>query len=100
METLIARLDEDHYVRCSTTTDSPVGPVTTRDGILQTLRSDDQLTAAAADDVLRCVDEYGTSDPALSFDELLAGNRAGPDECRLTAAEIVERYRAWPRGPR
>ncbi|MBO0767572.1 MAG: hypothetical protein J2O48_02690 [Solirubrobacterales bacterium] len=52
----------------------------------------DGLEPAAVKALLERVDERGTSDPDLTLQEALAGNRAGPDEEELSVEEILEQY--------
>jgi|SRR6478752_6488442 len=91
--TLIVRLGDDAYVEWSNTTDAPVSHVMTRSEALEHLRDEDALDS---DDALRLLDRadtIGTSDPAVDLDVLLATNRAGPGESRLSPSEILQHYK-------
>jgi hypothetical protein len=43
--------------------------------------------------ILSTVDEFGTSDPCIDLQSLIAGNRAGSDESALSVEEILGEYR-------
>jgi hypothetical protein len=94
MGTLIVRLGPDQYVKWSNTTDSPVSCVMDRAAVVEHLERDDHLTFSQADHLVVSADETGTSDPHVTFDELLATNRAGVDESCLSLSEILRQYRA------
>jgi hypothetical protein len=48
--------------------------------------------AAAAEGLLAPVDAHGTSDVDVSVSELIAANRAGPNQEAPTVEEILDRY--------
>lgn len=93
MATLIVRLEEDAYVRWSNTTDAPVSYVMTRSEIVEDLQNEDALDRDEALNLLDRTDATGTSDSAVDLSVLLATNRAGPGESRLSALEILQQYR-------
>jgi hypothetical protein len=90
---LVVRLGEEHYVKWSNTTDAPVSCVMGRDELIRQLESDEQVAFSQAVHLLDVADETGTSDADINLASLLANNRAGPDERRLTVDEIVRQYR-------
>jgi hypothetical protein len=89
---LVVRLAAGRYVKWSNTTDSPVRPVMDRDQLKDDLGRSDLLGPAVIDELLARVDARGTSDPDLSVSEVIATNRAGPNEEPLTVEEILDRY--------
>jgi hypothetical protein len=57
------------------------------------LASKRQVSFAQAAHLLKSADIDGSSDPDATVAGLLANNRAGPGESRLTVDEIVRQYR-------
>jgi hypothetical protein len=90
---LVLRLDANHYVKWSNTVDAPVSYVMRRAEMQRYLVEDDGLDADEASSMLSTVDEFGSSDPSMSMESVIAGNRAGPDESALSVGEILTTYR-------
>jgi hypothetical protein len=93
MGKLLARLAENAYVIWSNTVDAPISHVMTRDETLRAVQVAEGLRLAEAKRLVEQADATGTSDPDVGLETLLASNRAGTDESRLSAAKILESYR-------
>jgi hypothetical protein len=65
----------------------------TRSEVLEYLREEEALDHDEALHLLDRSDATGTSDPAVDLDSLLATNRAGPGESRLSPSEILQHYK-------
>jgi hypothetical protein len=93
MGQLVVRLADDSYVLWSDTVDAPVSPVMPRIDLIGLLEAEHHMTWEGADALVEAADRSGTSDPARSLSDLLAGNRAGPGEARLTIEQLVRSYK-------
>ena len=89
MPRYIAKLGDDQYVDWSEIVDAPVSRVMSRE---------EAVTEYGEDRVARA-DRTGTSiiDPdslmdGITPEEIIVGNRAGPNETELTLEKILERY--------
>jgi hypothetical protein len=83
----VAKLGENAYCEWSTVVDAPLTYIATRA---------DAVRAWGEDRVTRA-DRNGTSildgyPAGRTPDEIVRGNRAGPDESELTVAEIIKAY--------
>ena len=87
---MVARVAPGRYVVWSNTTDAPSSSILTREQALRLLREREAMEDADA--LIARVDEAGTSEPGVSVDDLLASNRAGPGERRLTLQELLAEY--------
>jgi len=97
-------LAPNEYVMWSSIVDAPIGHIRDRTATLEMLskpdEADDWSRAMAAlpeqaDEIMARIDERGHSYrnlSAMSIQELIAANRAGPREESLTLAAIRERY--------
>jgi hypothetical protein len=94
MGELVVRLDDDAYVLWSDTVDAPVSPVMPRTDLVGLLEAEYPMTWEGADALVEAANLSGTSDPARSLSDVLAGNRAGPGESRLTIEQLINSYRA------
>jgi hypothetical protein len=94
MGQLVVRLADDSYVLWSDTVDAPVSPVVPRINLIGLLEAEYHMTWQGADALVEAADRFGTSDPARSLSDVLAGNRAGPGESRLTIEQLINSYRA------
>lgn len=56
------------------------------------LDTEDNLDPGAVQALLARADAHGTSDPDLTLEEVLADNRAGPNEETLTLEQIIDQY--------
>jgi hypothetical protein len=56
------------------------------------LERSELLRPGAAEGLLARVNAHGTSDVDVSVSEVIAANRAGPNEEALTLEEILDRY--------
>lgn len=93
MGVLVVHLGEGQYVKWSNTTDAPVSYVLNREQLTHELETADQMTFSQAVRLLDLADEAGTSDPDVSLETLIEGNRAGPDESSLSLSDIIRDYR-------
>lgn len=88
---------KDRYFEWSSVVDAPVTYGMTEDELRAWVRlhyglvGERELPARLAR-----VEMFGTSAPGYSLKDILAGNRAGPDEKPLTADQIYEMYAAPP----
>jgi hypothetical protein len=64
-----------------------------REALIGHLASDYQLALEQAQQLVEFADERGLSDPDTTFEAVLATNRAGVDESRLSVVEILRQYR-------
>lgn len=91
MGQFVVCLATDKFVVWSNTVDAPTSEVTDADGLVQVLRErriEDVEARAAVDQAQRT----GVSDPDWTVPDVLADNRAGPDEECLSIDEILEQY--------
>jgi len=84
----------DKYLEWSTIVDAPLTPGLTLEQLKEHIR--DKYGSESLDRLpsrLERVEKYGTSMlEGISVGDLIAGNRAGENETRLTEDEIYERY--------
>lgn len=87
MGSYVARLAEDAYVEWSTVVDAPISWVHSREEAVKAWTS--QRVERADSNGTSILDGY----PAGSTPgEIVEGNRAGPDESEISAAEIIAAY--------
>ena len=89
----VVRLGDDQFVTWSNTTDSPVSYVMAREELITFLASEEAVPYEQAVHILDVAEERGVSRPDLDLADVLAANRAGDDEDRISVQEIVRRYR-------
>jgi hypothetical protein len=98
---LVLRLAAGRYIKWSNTTDSPVGPVTGRDHLKDGLVRSDRLAPSVAEELLVRVDAHGTGDPGMSLSEVIASDRAEPnEEARLRRSSTSTVAECQARRPR
>lgn len=85
----VAKLADDAYVEWSTVVDAPVSWVQSRQQAIKKWSA--QRVDRADHNGTSIIDGY----PAGSTpEEIVAGNRAGPDETEMSVQEIIEAYNA------
>jgi hypothetical protein len=90
--TFVVRLAEDRYVIWSNTVDAPVSHVMDRDALVEHVTASGE-PLERAQQLAELADEVGLSDPSTTLDAVLATNRAGSGESRLSVADILRQYR-------
>lgn len=85
----VAKLAEDTYVEWSTVMDAPVSWVENREGAVS--RWTEERVARADNNGTSLLDEYPAGQTP---EEIVSGNRAGPEESTLTVDEIIAAYNA------
>lgn len=83
----IAKLGEDAYVDWSTVVDAPVSWVVPRDVAVETWT--EERVARADRNGTSILDGYPAGETP---EEIVRGNRAGPEEVELSVAEILDAY--------
>lgn len=85
---------ENHYLEWSTITDSPVTFGVPLNVFKHYYRDEyGESSAAELERRLERVEKQGTSSRSgHTVEDLIAGNRAGPNEARLTLEEIIKAY--------
>ena len=91
----IVRL-KDRYLEWSTLVDAPVSQAMTREKLDAYMRNrlGDTYMEQTHPLRMKTVDKWGTSREGLTAEELVAYNRAGPDESSISIDEILQRYGA------
>jgi hypothetical protein len=103
MSGIICKLPNGNYLLWSTGADAPLTPGMPLSRLEMLLRIEEGEDYMEYDHPrrMRFVEEYGTSNRApcpTSFEELIRGNRAGPNESELSLEEIVEKFGTIPKG--
>lgn len=105
MPQYVVKIGEDRYLEWSTVVDAPISHGMSRDEMKQHLASqervEEDLALEQAERRLRRADETGTSsmDRTQTPETMMAYNRAGPRETRLSVEELIQRYRQYPEDP-
>ncbi len=92
MAYIIVKLADDKYIEWSTVADGPVTYVCTRKqmGEHLTHTARDESDNYQVEQRLERADKYGSSlHKPTTAQEILAGNRAGPNESELTLDQII-----------
>jgi hypothetical protein len=92
MGKFVVRLMPGKLVIWSNTVDAPASPVMDRQHLVEHLADHEQVSYQEAVEIVDAAERDGTSDPSQPLTEVLAGNRAGPNEEALDALGIVVRY--------
>jgi hypothetical protein len=76
----------------STTVDAPTSPILNRDGLIAKVTDEEPVTWEQACSLVDAAALNGTSDPNVDLQDLIANNRAGPNEEPLSIEEILANY--------
>jgi hypothetical protein len=83
---------KDRFFLWSTIVDAPISYATDKDGILSVMCREFPNQENAVREHVERADLTGCGDMYYSLDEVISGNRAGPDETELTIDEIYKAY--------
>jgi hypothetical protein len=92
MGKLVVRLMPGKLVIWSNAVDAPVSGVMDREHLIHHLTERDQVSYEETIAIVDGAERDGTSDPSQPLAEVLAGNRAGPNEEALDPHQIIARY--------
>lgn len=92
MGKFVVQLLPGKLVLWSNTVDAPVSPVMDRQGLVEHLTEHEQVTYEKAVAIVDAAERDGTSDPSQPRDEVMARNRAGPNEEALGVQGIIDPY--------
>jgi len=94
MAHLIMKFDDNLYCMWSTVVDAPITRLMSRDDLEQEYRDAyGKLAMHDFNDRMERVENSGCSSCITTKENIIANNRAGDDEQKLTETEIIEKFK-------